>query len=398
MNQFISTYGKNVIPSKTLELSAKARELSDKGYDIISLGAGEPDFNTPDNIKLAGIEGIINNVTRYDNASGMIELRKAISEKLLKQNNLTYSTQEIIVNSGAKHSLFLALSAIINPGDEVLIPKPFWVSYTEMIKLLGGIPVIMDTEETSDFKLSGRLLEQYISKKTKAVLFNSPVNPTGAIYNRSELQEIADIVVENELLIISDEVYEEMVYDGAEHISIASLNDEIKNLTILVNSLSKTYAMTGWRVGYTAANQQIIKVMGDIQGQAYSHPCTVAQYAGITAMKSDRKIIKKMISEYAERREYIINYLNNELPDLKYIFPESAFYFFIKISSLYGNKLKVYSAMELSAALLEKQYLVVVPGEAFGVEDYIRISYATSLKNIEEGLKRLKVFINGGKQ
>lgn len=395
MKKLIADKVQNMTPSITLAITAKANQLKAQGVNIIGFGAGEPDFDTPDYIKKAGIEAIQKGFTKYTPAAGIASLRKAICRKLREDNGLEYSIDEIIVNSGAKHSISTALQAICNPGDEVIIPVPYWVSYPEMVKIPEAVPVFVETKSANNFKMTKEELLSTITPKTKAIMINTPSNPVGAVYSKKELQDIADIAVENQIYIISDEIYEKMVYDNHKHVSIASLGQDIKNLTILINGMSKVYAMTGWRLGYTAGNKEVIQAMGKIQGHAISHPSSITQYAGLAALEGDQSVVQDMVTEFDKRRNYMINRLK-AIDSLDYIYPEGAFYVFVDISKVFGrtfNSIKVNSSLEFADVLLEQANVAVVPGVGFGADNYMRLSYATSLEDIEEGLNRIENFL-----
>ncbi|SJZ34297.1 pyridoxal phosphate-dependent aminotransferase [Garciella nitratireducens] len=395
MKEFIAKRVQNMTPSITLAITAKANQLKSQGIDVISFGAGEPDFDTPEYIKKAGIEAIQKGFTRYTPATGITPLKEAISKKLLKDNGLEYSLDEIIVNSGAKNSISTALQAVCNPGDEVIIPVPYWVSYSEMVKIPEAVPVFVKTKAENNFKVTKEELLSVITPKTKVIMINTPSNPVGAVYSKKELQDIAEVVLENQIYVISDEIYEKMVYDDHKHISIASLNEKIKDLTILINGMSKAYAMTGWRLGYAAANKEVIQAMGKIQGHALSHPCSITQYAGLAALEGDQSIVQSMIKEFDKRRHYMIERLKS-IDLLDYIYPEGAFYVFVNISKIFGrrfNDVNINSSLDFSNILLDEANVAVVPGIGFGIDNYIRLSYATSLKDIEEGLNRIEKFL-----
>ena len=384
-----------ITPSMTLAITAKSKQLRAEGKDVIGFGAGEPDFNTPEAIKQAGIQAINDNVTRYVEVNGIMSLREKIVRKFKEENGLDYSVKNIIVNSGAKHSLYLALCAVLNPGEEVIIPVPYWVSYPEMVKIAGGSPVYVDTTPESGFKLTLDNLKSALSPKTKAIMLNSPSNPTGSVYTKEELQVVADFAVEHDLLVISDEIYESIIYGDVKHYSIAALNDDIKKNTITINGLSKTYAMTGWRIGYTAAEEDIIKAMGSIQGHTVSHPASFAQKGAEAAFTLDKGIVEDMVRQYDERRQFMMDYIDQNIPLLSYIMPDGAFYLYVDISKTFGktcNGVKINSALDFATALLENYLVAVIPGEGFGTKEFMRLSYATSLEKIEEGLRRIKAF------
>lgn len=387
----LSEKGLKISPSVTLEITAKAKAMKEEGVDVISFGAGEPDFNTPENIRKEGIRAIEEGLTRYTPASGIIQLKKAICEKLKKENNLKYNPNNIIISNGAKHSIYNALMAIVNPGDEVIIGVPYWVSYPELIKISGGEPIYIQTKEENDFKFTISDLNNVMTKKTKAIILNSPSNPTGAIYNKDELMEIANWAVENNIFVISDEIYERLVYDG-EHISIASFNDDIKKLTIVINGMSKAYAMTGWRIGYAAAHEDIVKVMGNLQSHTTSNPCSISQYASVIGLEGDRKSVLEMKKHFEERRDYMAETINS-IKGLSCRKPKGAFYIMVNITGVKGKIIKgvhINSSLDFAKVLLDKGNVAVIPGIGFGDDDYIRLSYATSMDNIIKGLVRIK--------
>lgn len=396
MKNLISNRVSDISPSMTLAVTEKANQLKSKGANIISFGAGEPDFETPKHIQKAGINAIKSGKSRYTAVSGILPLREAVAKKFLVDNQLEYTTDEIIINSGAKHSISTALQAICNPKDEVIIPVPYWVSYPEMVKLAGAIPVLVKTKAENSFKLTASELQSAVTPNTKAILINSPSNPVGAVYSEEELQAIAKIAVESQIYIISDEIYEKLVYDGKKHISIASLNKSIKELSIVINGMSKTYAMTGWRLGYTAANRSVIQAMTKIQGHAISHASSITQYAGLAALEGDEDLISNMLLEYDKRKSYMVDYLEH-INKLDIIYPDGAFYVLVDISKIFGSKInniEINSSLDFANALLEYAEVAIIPGIAFGLDNYIRLSYATSLEQIKEGLNRIEDFIN----
>lgn len=398
MKKMISNRVQNTQPSMTLAITAKAKELKKQGYDVVGFGAGEPDFDTPIPIKEAAIAAINAGHTKYTPATGLLELRELICKKFREDNNLEYSPEQIIVNSGAKHSLSTAFQAILNPGDEVIIPIPYWVSYPEIIRITDGIPVFIETKESNNFKITPQELKDKISYNTKAILLNTPSNPVGSLYSKDELKEIAKIAIENNIYVVSDEIYEKLIYDNKKHFSIAQVSEEMKELTIVVNGMSKDFAMTGWRLGYTAGNSDVIKAMGRIQGHAVSHPSSITQYAGIGALKCHSSIITDMVEAYDNRRKYMIERLN-EIKELTYIYPEGAFYVFINISKLFGktyNGKLVNTSLEFANAILDDEKVALVPGIAFGLDSFMRISYATSMEEIKKGLDRIENYIKQG--
>lgn len=391
----LSKKAQQISSSVTLAITAKANKMKEEGIDVVSFGAGEPDFNTPLNIQNAAIEAIKKGKTKYTPSSGINELKKAICQKLKSENNLDYNTSQIVISNGAKHSLFNAFFAICNPGDEVIVPVPYWVSYPELIKLVDAIPVYVETKEENSFKLTIEDLEKAITNKTKAIILNSPNNPTGTVYTLEELKMIANIAVERDLIIISDEIYEKLIYDGINHISIASLNDEIKKRTIVVNGMSKAYSMTGWRIGYTASEENIAKIMSNVQSHATSNPNSIAQYASVEALTGPQDEIEKMRKEFELRRNYMVDKINS-IKGISCNRPQGAFYVMVNISNVKNRKIKEYeikNSVDFCNALLEKEKVAAIPGIAFGADDYIRLSYATSMDNIIEGLNRLENFL-----
>lgn len=392
----LSKKAKNVSPSITLSINAKAKEMKAKGINVISFGVGEPDFNTPENIKNAAIEAIQKGFTTYTPAAGLPQLKEAICNKLKNDNNLNYNLENIVVSNGAKHSLYNIFQAICDPEDEVIIPAPYWVSYPDMVKLADGKPVFVECKEENEFKIKPDDLENAITSKTKAIILTSPSNPTGAVYTKSELEAIAKIAVDNNIFVVSDEIYEKLIYEGEKHVSIASINNEIKDLTIVVNGMSKGYAMTGWRIGYTASHSSIAKAMGNMQSHATSNANTIAQHASIEGLNGDQSSIEKMKIEFDKRRKYMVERIN-KINGLSCITPKGAFYVMININQLIGTTIKnieIKSSMELSELLLEHAHVAVVPGAAFGADQFVRISYANSLENIKEGLNRIDNVLN----
>lgn len=391
----LSKKAQQISASVTLAITAKAKKLKEEGINVVSFGAGEPDFNTPENIQEAGIKAIKDGLTRYTPASGILNLKEAVCKKFKIDNNLNYRPSQIVISSGAKHSLYNTLMAICNSGDEVIVPIPYWVSYPELVKLVDAIPVMVETKEENNFKYRKEDLERAITNKTKAIILNSPNNPTGVAYTKEELQMIADIAIKNDILVISDEIYEKLVYGGTKHISIASLGEEIKKRTIVVNGVSKAYAMTGWRIGFTASEEGIAKIMSNVQSHATSNPNSIAQYASVEALTGPQDDIEKMRVEFEKRRNYMVERVNN-IPGISCKKPDGAFYVMINITSLLGKTIKGYkinNSFDLCNALLESEKVAAIPGAAFGTDNYIRLSYATSLKNIEEGLNRIANFL-----
>ncbi|HZK33471.1 MAG TPA: pyridoxal phosphate-dependent aminotransferase [Tissierellaceae bacterium] len=395
MNLNLSKKGLKIEPSITLDITAKAKAMKDSGIDVVSFGAGEPDFNTPKNIQEEGIRAIKEGLTRYTPASGIVELKKAICEKLKRDNNLDYETKNIIVSNGAKHSIYNALMAILNPEDEVIFSVPYWVSYPELVRLADGVPVYIETKEENNFKFTVKDLNKAMTEKTKAIILNSPNNPTGSVYSKKELTEIANWAVENNIFIVSDEIYEKLIYSEIGHIPIASINEEVKKLTILINGMSKAHAMTGWRIGYAAAHEDIIKIMSNIQAHSTSNPCSISQYASIEGLLGSQDSVYEMKKHFGQRRDRMAELINS-IEGVSCKKPEGAFYIMMNFTKLKGKNIKgtiINSSLDFSNLLLEEAKVAVVPGIAFGDDDYVRLSYATSMENIEKGLKRIKEIV-----
>lgn len=388
----LSSKFKNITPSFTIGISTKVKELKAQGHDIIDLSIGEPDFATPSAAKDQAVKAIERNLTKYDAVPGVVELRKAIQEKLQSENNLAYGLDEIVVSNGAKHAITNTLISLLDPGDEVLIPKPYWVSYPEMVKLVGGIPIFIDTQERNSFKATPADIEKHITARTKLLFITNPSNPTGAVYSADELNSIVSLCAKHGIYILSDEIYEKICYKDT-FTSTASLSATAKNITITVNGLSKSAAMTGWRIGYTASNKELAKAISSVQGHLVSHPSTISQWASIGALKSSEEEIKNMVGTYKNRKDKAVELLS-VISGLKFINPEGAFYIFIDLSS-FMNKIDWSNSFSAAFAdkLLEEGKVAVVPGIAFGMDNYIRISYACDTKELIEGIKRLEAFI-----
>lgn len=378
-----------ILTSATMQVSAQAKKLIAEGADVINLSVGELDFPTPDNIKEAGKKGIDANKTRYTVTPGTLELRNAIASKFKRDNNLDYSVNEITVSGGAKQSLFNAIMALVNPGDEVIFSSPYWVSYPEMVSLAEGKSVIIETKTEDGFRISGKKLEDAITDKTKLIILCNPSNPTGAAYNKNELEELAEVIIKHDLYVLSDEIYEKLVYDDFKFYSFAQIKPEIKERVIIVNGLSKSYSMTGWRLGYAAGDQEIIAAMNKIQSHTTSHASSISQEAAVEALNGPQVMLEKMLSELIDRRNYLYNELIS-IHGIKCYKSEGAFYLFPEITSLYNKQLKIESSLDLAMYLLKEALIAVVPGNAFGAEGYIRISYATSMDNLKEMIYRLK--------
>jgi len=380
-------------PSPTLALEALAKAMKKDGIDVVSFSAGEPDFDTPDGIKNAAISAIKDGFTKYTPSSGIIELRSSVAEKLAKHNGLSYKPEEILISCGAKHSLYNLSMALFEEGDEVIIPSPYWVTYPEQILLCGAKPVIAGTSEDEGFLLKPEILERLITEKTRGLILNSPSNPVGSAYDRKHLEKIAEIAVRHNIYVISDEIYEGIVYDGFKHISIASLNRDIFKLTIVINGVSKSYAMTGWRIGYAAGPQDIIEAMGNIQSQSTSNPTSIAQKAALEALSGRYEdFISSMVERFDKRRHYIVNRLRG-IPGVSCFMPVGSFYVFPNISGILGRKFNnsvLDSSVKLAEYFLNEAKVAAVPGDAFGAPGFMRLSFATSMDNIEKGLDRLE--------
>ena len=386
----------NMSPSITLAITAKANELKSQGVDVVSFGAGEPDFNTPENIIQAAIKAMHDGKTKYTPAGGILELKQTICEKFKKDNNLDYKPNQITISTGGKQCLANAFMAILNPGDEVLIPVPYWVSYPELVKLADGVPVFVETSKENNYKYTLSDLQKVTNDKTKAIIINSPNNPTGTIYTEEELLEIADFAKEHDLLIISDEIYEKLIYDGEKHISIASINEDAYERTILINGLSSTYSITGWRLGYVAASEQITKLMTSIQSHMTSNVNSITQYAAIEALNGPVETLNNMVKEFENRRNFMIDKLE-KLSEISIIKPSGAFYIMVNISAYLNTTFKdqeINNSLDFAKVLLEEEKVAVIPGAGFGLDDYIRLSYATSMDIIETGIDRISVFLS----
>lgn len=383
-------------PSSTLSITEKAGVLRKEGKDVISFSVGEPDFDTPEHIKKAAVVAINEGFTKYTPAAGIVELRQAVAKKLKEDNGLDYDYTQIVISNGAKHSLVNALMAVLNPGDEVIIPAPFWLSYAEMVRLAGGTPVVVYTKQEENFALTRGVLESGYSSKTKAVIITTPSNPTGMVMTEEQLRGIADFAVEKDIIVIADEIYEKLIYSkDKKHISIASFGQEIYDRTITVNGVSKSYAMTGWRIGYTASPLKIAKLMAGMQSHMTSNPNSIAQKAALAAIAGPQDCVEQMRVQFEKRRDYIYERVA-KMPYVKTIKPEGAFYLFIDFSGTYGKTYKgeiLSSAAQIGAMLLDEKLLAVVPCADFGMPDHIRFSYATSIENITKGMDRLEGFL-----
>ncbi len=391
MKEILANRVKSLTPSLTLAITAKAKELKAQGIDVIGLGAGEPDFNTPQNILDAAAKSMTEGFTKYTPAGGLPALKQAIIDKLSRDNNLSYKPNEIIVGAGAKHVLYTLFQVILNEGDEVIIPIPYWVSYPEQVKLAGGVPVYVESTSEQNFKITAAQLRNAITDKTKAVIINSPSNPSGMVYNREELAELAEVAVEKDILIVSDEIYEKLLYNGLEHFSIAQLSEDVKARTIVVNGVAKSHSMTGWRIGYAAGDAEIINSMTDLASHSTSNPTTTSQYAAIEAYNGPQDSVEEMRLAFESRLEVIYPKLN-AIPGFKVLKPQGAFYLLPDVSEA-AYKTGFDSVDDFVNALLTEANVAVVPGSGFGVRSTIRLSYATSLELLEEAVRRMDNYV-----
>jgi aspartate aminotransferase len=378
-----------------LGIAAKVKRMQADGIKIIGFGAGEPDFNTPANIKEAAKKAIDSGFTKYTPTSGISELKEAICNKLKKDNDLQYKPVEILVSCGAKHSIFNAILSLCDAGDEVILSSPYWVSYPEMIRVAEAKPVMIKTTQENNFKITHHQLREVITPKTKVFILNSPSNPTGVVYGKEELQTIADILTETGVYCISDEIYEKIIYDGKEHISIASLSPEMRELTIVVNGVSKSYSMTGWRIGYAAGPKDIIEAMSNLQSHSTSNPTSISQKAALEALKGQQESLGEMIRAFTERRDYIVRRLNS-IRGISCLTPQGSFYVFPNISQILGKKYNgqtIKDSFSLTELLLEEAKVAVIPGAVFGDDNHLRLSYATSTENIASGMDRIEEFM-----
>ena len=393
----LSTVAQAIEPSATLAIDALYKQMKAEGQDVVGFGAGEPDFNTPDNIKMAALQAITSNMTRYTPAVGTVELRKAVCARLKADFDLDYEPSQIAVSSGAKPCVFTALQALLNPGDEVILPSPFWVSYIELIRMAGGVPVVIETTEEEHFKISAERLAAAITDKTKCMIMNNPCNPTGMMYSRKELESIAKVCVEKDIYVISDEIYCCLVYDKQKFTSFASLGEEVKERTIVINGVSKAYAMTGWRIGYAASPAPIARVMANYLSHALSNPCSISQYAAQIALSDSQDTVKTMRRAFERRRNYMVERMN-QIPGVSCIKPQGAFYVMMNIEKLIGKEMHgvvIKDSADFCQLLLQYGKVAVVPGTAFNCPNFVRWSYATSTDNIRKGLSRLEHFLKG---
>ena len=393
ISQRVST----IAPSMTLAMSAKAAELKAAGENVISFGVGEPDFNTPEHIVQAAKDALDKGYTKYVAAAGLPALKKAVCKKFKEDNGLDYDPSQIIITNGGKHAIFNALFATIDPGDEVIIPAPYWLTYPEVVKCVGGVPVFLYASRDAGFKVRAAQIEGAITSKTKMLIFNSPNNPTGAVYSEDEIRAIAEVCEKHNILVLSDEMYEKLIYGGEKHFSIASVSPKMKDLTITVNGVSKTYAMTGWRLGYLAAEKSIAKAIASFQSHSTSNVNTMTQYAAIAALEGPSEPIEAMVRAFGDRRERMIQILDGLKPlGLDYVKPDGAFYVMLLCDKFYGkryNGKKIKGSMDMAEMLLTEAKVALTPGICFGDDDCVRLSYALSMEEMEEGLRRIAAFV-----
>ena len=392
----LSRKAAQVKPSSTLAITAKAKELKAEGIDVVGFGAGEPDFNTPENINEAAIAAIKSGFTKYTPASGTAELKKAVSRKFEEFNGLHYGTDQIVISNGGKHSLTNVFQAIMNPGDEVIIPAPYWLTYPEIVKLCDGVPVYVYGTKDSGYKVTAKQIEDAITDKTKAVILNTPNNPTGLVYSEGELRAIADVAVKNDIYVVADEMYENLIYGDKKHVSIASLGEEIYKRTITCSGLSKSYSMTGWRIGYTGSSAEIAKLMGSIQSHQTSNPNSIAQKAALEALQGPQDAVAAMREEFDQRRKYMYERVS-QMPLVDALEPEGAFYTFVDFTDVLEKSYKgvrIGTASRVAEILIEDYKVAVVPCQDFGFDNFIRLSYAISMENIKKGLDRIEEFVS----
>jgi aspartate aminotransferase len=390
----LSKRAANIQPSSTLAIAAKAKQMKAEGQDVIGFGAGEPDFDTPDYIKRAGIDAIESGKTKYTPASGILELKKAVAKKFESENHIPADPSRVVVSCGAKHSMTNVCLALLDQGDEAIIPSPYWVSYPEMVKIAGAEPVVIETTEDTGFRLTPEALEQAITPNTKLLFLCSPSNPTGVAYHRKELEKLASVLEKKDVFVISDEIYEKLVYDGTEHVSIASLSPAMAERTITCNGVSKAFAMPGWRIGYAVGPAPIMKAAANLQSHSTSNPPSISQYAALAALNGGGEAVEAMRVEFEKRRNHMVGSLN-DIVGMSCVMPQGAFYAFPNIKAHLGKTLKgkaINTSVEFAAALLDDEYVAVVPGIDFGAEGYLRFSYATDMESIDKGLERFARF------
>lgn len=391
----LSLLASQVQASSTMAIDSLAKQMKADGIDVIGFGAGEPDFNTPETIKAAGIHAIEENNTRYTPASGTLGLKQAVCARIKADCQVEYQPSQVVVAAGAKHCVYLALRALVNPGDEVILPAPYWVSYMELIRMMGGVPVVVTAQESAGFKITAQQLRDAVTDKTKAIILNNPSNPTGMVYNREELKALADVCVEKDLYIIADEIYACLLYDGLKFTSVASLGEEVKKRTILINGVSKAYAMTGWRIGYALAEPEVIQVMGNYLSHCAGSCCAISQAAAQAALNGPQDEIESMRQAFEERRNYLVERMN-QVEGVSCIKPEGAFYVMMNMEKLVGRSVHgqtIETCDDFSQAFLKYGLVATVPGTAFGAPNFVRWSYATSMENIQKGMDRLEAFL-----
>ena len=391
----ISKIASDVQASTTVTVDSLYKQMKAEGVDVVGFAAGEPDFDTPENIKEAAQKAIKDGQTKYTHSSGMPELRKSVAERLFTDCGIAYTPEQIIIASGAKHSIYVALQTLLNIGDEVILPAPYWVTYSESVKMAGGVPVVISAQESSDFKITKQQLEEAVTEKTKLLILNNPSNPSGMLYNEDELHGLAEVCVKHDLYIMCDEVYYNLVYDGKKFTSIAKLGEDIKERTIIINGVSKTYAMTGWRIGYSASNQKLATIMGNYLSHSTSSPSTISQIAAIEALRGSQESVYEMRREFEKRRDYIVNRINS-IYGLSCRKPDGAFYVMLNIKEQIGRKLGgrlINNSDDFSLAFLESGKVAAVSCSGFGCEDFIRMTYASSMESIREGMDRLEAFV-----
>ena len=396
MSLSLSRKAASVKPSSTLAITAKAKALKAEGIDIVGFGAGEPDYNTPDNINEAAIRAIKEGFTKYTPASGTVELKKAVSDKFREFNGLNYEPNQIVISNGGKHSLTNIFEVLLNPGDEVIIPAPYWLTYPEIVKLADGVPVFLYGSKDNGYKVTAKQIREAVTDKTKAFILNTPSNPTGLVYSEEELRAIAEIAVAKDFYVVADEMYEYLIYDGKKHVSIASLGEEIYKRTITCSGVSKSYAMTGWRIGYTGSSTEIAKMMGSVQSHQTSNPNSIAQKAALEALTGDQSALEEMRVEFDKRRKYMYERIS-AMPLLDLLEPEGAFYVFVDFTNVLEKSYKgqkIGTAARAAEILIEDYQVAVVPCADFGFDNFVRLSYAISLEAIEKGLDRIEKFVS----
>ena len=384
----------SISPSPTLAITAKAKAMQAEGIDIIGFGAGEPDFDTPEHIKQAAVKALSEGFTKYTPTAGIPQLKKAICDRFKTDSGLEYDPSQVIVSCGAKHSIYNIVQVLCEAGDEAIIPSPYWVSYPEMVRVAEATPVFIDTAEKDNFKITPASLSRAITRKTRLLILNSPSNPTGQVYSKKELEAIAKIAVDKNIWVVSDEIYDKLVYGGVENVSIASLNPQIKARTLVVNGVSKSYSMTGWRIGYAAGDKEIVGAMSNLQDHSTSNPASISQRAALAALTGPQDAVKTMAAEFEKRRNYMVERLN-KMPGISCLMPPGAFYAFPNVSKLFGksyNGKPIKGSMGLTELLLTEAKVAVLPGSPFGADNYLRLSYATSMKNITGGMDRIEEF------